>query len=175
MSTNETLACQEMPNLIIGVERFRIRVAPLRASPAEGGSGAHKSSQISTPTVSYTHLGGQALQVDHTVLSDDVVHAGTGIGADGAGGEGGHDAVSYTHLDVYKRQVYVWVDALFNYTTALGFLNDKYDDYEKFWPADVHFVGKEIVRFHSIIWPAMLMSMDMPLPKNCLLYTSRCV
>ena len=49
--------------------------------------------------------------------------------------------------------VYVWVDALFNYTTALGFLNDQYDDFDKFWPADVHFVGKEIVRFHSIIWP----------------------
>jgi methionyl-tRNA synthetase len=62
--------------------------------------------------------------------------------------------------------VYVWVDALFNYTTALGFMNDKYDDFEKFWPADVHFVGKEIVRFHSIIWPAMLMSMGMPLPKK---------
>ena len=62
--------------------------------------------------------------------------------------------------------VYVWVDALFNYTTALGFLNDKYDDYEKYWPADVHFVGKEIVRFHSIIWPAMLRSMEMPLPKK---------
>ena len=62
--------------------------------------------------------------------------------------------------------VYVWVNALFNYTTALGFLNDKYDDYEKYWPADVHFVGKEIVRFHSIIWPAMLMSMEMPLPKK---------
>ena len=62
--------------------------------------------------------------------------------------------------------VYVWVDALFNYTTALGFLNDKYDDYDKFWPADVHIVGKEIVRFHSIIWPAMLMSMGMPLPKK---------
>ena len=62
--------------------------------------------------------------------------------------------------------VYVWVDALFNYTTALGFLNEKYDDYGKFWPADVHFVGKEIVRFHSIIWPAMLMSMGMPLPKK---------
>ncbi len=60
--------------------------------------------------------------------------------------------------------VYVWVDALFNYTTALGLFNDKYDDYDKFWPADVHFVGKEIVRFHSIIWPAMLMSMGMPLP-----------
>ena len=62
--------------------------------------------------------------------------------------------------------VYVWVDALFNYTTALGFMNDKYHDYDKYWPADVHFVGKEIVRFHSIIWPAMLMSMDMPLPKH---------
>ena len=62
--------------------------------------------------------------------------------------------------------VYVWVDALFNYTTALGFLNDRYDDYEKYWPADVHFVGKEIVRFHSIIWPAMLTSMEMPLPKK---------
>ena len=62
--------------------------------------------------------------------------------------------------------VYVWVDALFNYTTALGLFNDKYHDYEKFWPADVHFVGKEIVRFHSIIWPAMLMSMEMPLPKK---------
>ena len=62
--------------------------------------------------------------------------------------------------------VYVWVDALFNYTTALGFMNDRYHDYEKYWPADVHFVGKEIVRFHSIIWPAMLMSMDMPLPKH---------
>ena len=62
--------------------------------------------------------------------------------------------------------VYVWVDALFNYTTALGFMNDKYHDYDKYWPADVHFVGKEIVRFHSIIWPAMLMSMEMPLPKH---------
>ena len=62
--------------------------------------------------------------------------------------------------------VYVWVDALFNYCTALGFMNEKYNDYEKFWPADVHFVGKEIVRFHSIIWPAMLMSMGMPLPKK---------
>ena len=62
--------------------------------------------------------------------------------------------------------VYVWVDALFNYPTAMGFMNDKYHDYEKYWPADVHFVGKEIVRFHSIIWPAMLMSMEMPLPKH---------
>ena len=62
--------------------------------------------------------------------------------------------------------VYVWVDALFNYTTALGFMNDRYHDYDKYWPADVHFVGKEIVRFHSIIRPAMLMSMEMPLPKH---------
>ncbi|WP_409967086.1 methionine--tRNA ligase [Bengtsoniella intestinalis] len=62
--------------------------------------------------------------------------------------------------------VYVWVDALFNYTNALGFMNEKYNDYDKYWPADVHFVGKEIVRFHSIIWPAMLMSMEMPLPKQ---------
>ena len=62
--------------------------------------------------------------------------------------------------------VYVWVDALFNYTTALGFLNDQYHDYDKYWPADVHFVGKEIVRFHSIIWPAMLMSLGLPLPRK---------
>ena len=62
--------------------------------------------------------------------------------------------------------VYVWIDALFNYMTALGFENDRYDDLGKFWPADVHFVGKEIVRFHSIIWPAMLMSLDLPLPKK---------
>ena len=62
--------------------------------------------------------------------------------------------------------VYVWIDALFNYMTALGFENDKYNDLDKFWPADVHFVGKEIVRFHSIIWPAMLMSLNLPLPKK---------
>ena len=61
--------------------------------------------------------------------------------------------------------VYVWVDALSNYITALGYLNDKYDDYEKYWPA-VHMVGKEIVRFHSIIWPAMLMSLGEPMPKK---------
>ncbi len=62
--------------------------------------------------------------------------------------------------------VYVWVDALFNYMTALGLDNDAHDDLDKYWPADVHFVGKEIVRFHSIIWPAMLMSMGLPLPKK---------
>ncbi|MBQ7485691.1 MAG: methionine--tRNA ligase [Oscillospiraceae bacterium] len=62
--------------------------------------------------------------------------------------------------------VYVWVDALFNYMTALGYENDAHDELRKFWPADVHFVGKEIVRFHSIIWPAMLMSVGEPLPKQ---------
>ena len=62
--------------------------------------------------------------------------------------------------------VYVWIDALFNYMTALGFENDRYDDLDAFWPADVHFIGKEIVRFHSIIWPAMLMSLNLPLPKK---------
>ena len=62
--------------------------------------------------------------------------------------------------------VYVWVDALFNYMTALGYMNDERDGLDKFWPADVHMVGKEIVRFHSIIWPAMLMSVGAPLPKK---------
>ena len=62
--------------------------------------------------------------------------------------------------------VYVWVDALSNYITALGYMNERYHDYDHYWPADVHIVGKEIVRFHSIIWPAMLMSMEMPLPKK---------
>ena len=62
--------------------------------------------------------------------------------------------------------VYVWVDALFNYCTALGLFNDRYDDYDRYWPADVHIVGKEIVRFHSIIWPAMLMSLGLPVPKK---------
>ena len=62
--------------------------------------------------------------------------------------------------------VYVWVDALFNYMTALGYMNDKRDGLDRYWPADVHMVGKEIVRFHSIIWPAMLMSVGAPLPKK---------
>ncbi|MEG0752196.1 MAG: methionine--tRNA ligase [Angelakisella sp.] len=65
-----------------------------------------------------------------------------------------------------KHVVYVWVDALTNYITALGYGNEKYDDYDRFWPADVHFVGKEIVRFHAIIWPALLMALDLPLPKR---------
>ena len=63
-----------------------------------------------------------------------------------------------------KHVVYVWIDALSNYITALGYGNEKYHDFEQYWPADVHFVGKEIVRFHSIIWPAMLMALDLPLP-----------
>ncbi len=62
--------------------------------------------------------------------------------------------------------VYVWIDALSNYITALGYENRRYDDYKKYWPCDVHMVGKEIVRFHSIIWPAMLMSLNEPLPKK---------
>jgi methionyl-tRNA synthetase len=61
--------------------------------------------------------------------------------------------------------VYVWVDALFNYMTALGFENVRYDDM-RFWPCDIHVVGKEIVRFHSIIWPAFLMALELPLPKK---------
>jgi len=61
--------------------------------------------------------------------------------------------------------VYVWVDALSNYITALGYANDRYHDFDKYWPA-VHMVGKEIVRFHAIIWPAMLMSLELPLPKK---------
>ena len=62
--------------------------------------------------------------------------------------------------------VYVWLDALFNYMTALGYQNSQYHDLEKFWPADVHFIGKEIVRFHAIYWPAFLMSLDLPLPRK---------
>ena len=65
-----------------------------------------------------------------------------------------------------KHVVYVWVDALFNYCTALGYMNDAHDDFAKFWPADVHMVAKDIMRFHAIIWPAMLMAMDLPLPKH---------
>ena len=65
-----------------------------------------------------------------------------------------------------KHVVYVWIDALSNYITALGYQNSRYQDYDRYWPADVHFVGKEIVRFHSIIWPAMLMALDLPLPKR---------
>ena len=62
--------------------------------------------------------------------------------------------------------VYVWIDALSNYISALGYENAQYSDYEKFWPADVHMVAKDIMRFHAIIWPAMLMALEQPLPKH---------
>jgi len=65
-----------------------------------------------------------------------------------------------------KHVVYVWIDALSNYITALGYLSDNDAAFKKYWPADVHLVGKEIVRFHTIIWPAMLMALDLPLPKQ---------
>lgn len=65
-----------------------------------------------------------------------------------------------------KHVIYVWVDALSNYISALGYLNDKYDDFDRFWPADLHMVAKDIMRFHAIIWPAMLMALDLPLPKH---------
>lgn len=62
--------------------------------------------------------------------------------------------------------VYVWIDALSNYISALGYANEAYSDYDKFWPADVHMVAKDIMRFHAIIWPAMLMALELPLPKH---------
>lgn len=65
-----------------------------------------------------------------------------------------------------KHIIYVWVDALSNYITALGYANDAYNDYDKFWPAYVHMVAKDIMRFHAIIWPAILMALDLPLPKH---------
>lgn len=65
-----------------------------------------------------------------------------------------------------KHVVYVWIDALSNYATALGYLSEDDSDYKKYWPADVHLVGKDILRFHTIIWPAMLMALGEPLPKQ---------
>ena len=65
-----------------------------------------------------------------------------------------------------KHVVYVWIDALSNYISALGFWNEQYNDFDKFWPADVHMVAKDIMRFHAIIWPAMLMALNLPLPKH---------
>ena len=65
-----------------------------------------------------------------------------------------------------KHTVYVWIDALFNYMTALGFKSDDESLLNKYWPADVHIIGKEIVRFHAIIWPALLMALNLPLPKR---------
>lgn len=65
-----------------------------------------------------------------------------------------------------KHTIYVWIDALSNYITALGYSSENDELYKKFWPADLHMVGKEIVRFHTIIWPAILMALDLPLPKR---------
>ncbi len=65
-----------------------------------------------------------------------------------------------------KHVVYVWIDALTNYITALGYGSDDESLFNKYWPADIHMVGKEIVRFHSIIWPAILMALDLPIPKK---------
>lgn len=65
-----------------------------------------------------------------------------------------------------KHVVYVWLDALTNYITAMGYGSEDDSDYKKYWPADVHFVGKEIVRFHTVIWPAILMALNLPLPKR---------
>ncbi|MBD3108955.1 methionine--tRNA ligase [Bacillus sp. AGMB 02131] len=65
-----------------------------------------------------------------------------------------------------KHVIYVWIDALSNYITALGYGTDDTTKYDKYWPADVHLVGKEIVRFHTIYWPIMLMALDLPLPKK---------
>ena len=65
-----------------------------------------------------------------------------------------------------KHIVYVWIDALSNYISALGYDNERYDDFNRFWPADVHMVAKDIMRFHALIWPAMLMALDLPLPKH---------
>ena len=65
-----------------------------------------------------------------------------------------------------KHVVYVWVDALSNYISALGYENGAYSDFDKFWPADLHMVAKDIMRFHAIIWPAILMALELPLPKH---------
>ena len=65
-----------------------------------------------------------------------------------------------------KHVAYVWVDALSNYITALGYLQEDHANFDKYWPADLHMVGKEIVRFHTIIWPALLMALGLPLPKK---------
>ncbi|MFN7253042.1 MAG: methionine--tRNA ligase [Anaerobacillus sp.] len=65
-----------------------------------------------------------------------------------------------------KHVIYVWIDALSNYITALGYGSENQGKYDKYWPADVHLVGKEIVRFHTIYWPIMLMALDLPLPKK---------
>ena len=64
-----------------------------------------------------------------------------------------------------KHKIYVWIDALSNYLTGIGYTSDNEENFKKYWPADIHLVGKEIARFHSIIWPALLMALDLPVPK----------
>lgn len=65
-----------------------------------------------------------------------------------------------------EHVIYVWIDALTNYITALGYMSDNDEMFKKYWPADIHMMAKEIVRFHSIIWPAILMALDLPMPKQ---------
>lgn len=65
-----------------------------------------------------------------------------------------------------KHVVYVWIDALTNYITSLGYMSDDDTEFKKYWPANLHLVGKEITRFHTIVWPIMLMALDLPLPKQ---------
>src|SRR5690625_2482001 len=67
-----------------------------------------------------------------------------------------------------KHVIYVWIDALTNYITALGYGSDNEEKFKKYWPADVHIMAKEIVRFHTIYWPIILMALDLPLPKKVL-------
>ena len=64
-----------------------------------------------------------------------------------------------------RSVVYVWIDTLTNYISAVGYLQDD-ETFDKWWPADVHVVGKDILRFHTIIWPCILMALDLPLPKR---------
>lgn len=65
-----------------------------------------------------------------------------------------------------EQSIYVWIDALSNYITALGYNSDNEDNFKKYWPVDVHVIGKDILKFHSIYWPAFLMALDLPLPKH---------
>lgn len=65
-----------------------------------------------------------------------------------------------------KHVVYVWLDALTNYITSLGYMNESEEEFKKYWPADLHLVGKEITRFHTIVWPILLMALDLPIPKQ---------
>jgi len=74
--------------------------------------------------------------------------------------------LGYSHPFQPQACIYVWLDALTNYITALGYPNTKTSDYQNFWPANVHVVGKDIVRFHAVYWPAFLMAACLPVPKR---------